>query len=358
MEYLVVFGCALVYAAAAFCLYLMIFNRYLLVVPDSRFKKLTMIAVFAVIVGGFTLTGISLSPRWTAIPAVMLAVFAAGEVRRLVIRRIHAGSAPVETTEGRLDLFKPLTTTDLVTRRYEIRISKWNGKRLRIAHLTDLHVHPYLPAQYYREVLEAMEHSKPDVVFITGDFLANAAYLPQLKEVLMPLKTVRCLAVLGNHDYWANPGAVRSVLGECGIEAIGGRTVTLQVCGGELQVSGYEYPWGTRELPPVPARPDLLQLVLSHTPDNIYRLARRGYDGVFSGHCHAGQARIPFIGSVVVPSVYGRRFDHGHFVVKGSHLFIAGGVGAGDPPMRVYCNPDIFLVDVEGNSAETGKVVR
>jgi predicted MPP superfamily phosphohydrolase len=67
---------------------------------------------------------------------------------------------------------------------------------------------------------------------------------------------------------------------------------------------------------------------------------------VFAGHYHAGQFRIPYIGSVVVPSTYGRRFDHGHFIVNGTHLFATSGIGVAVLPFRIYCQPDIFIVDV------------
>jgi len=58
------------------------------------------------------------------------------------------------------------------------------------------------------------------------------------------------------------------------------------------------------------------------------------------------QIRVPLLGSIIVPSVYGRRFDHGHFIVNGSHLFVAGGIGAANPAFRIYCQPDLFIVDI------------
>jgi len=56
--------------------------------------------------------------------------------------------------------------------------------------------------------------------------------------------------------------------------------------------------------------------------------------------------RLPFLGSIVVPSLYGRRFDHGHFVVNGTHLFVSSGIGVSSPQFRLFCRPDIFIVDV------------
>ena len=93
-----------------------------------------------------------------------------------------------------------------------------------------------------------------------------------------------------------------------------------------------------------------MTLVLTHTPDNIYELSGPGVTAVFAGHYHAGQIRIPLLGSLVVPSAYGRLFDHGHFVVNGTHLFVTAGVGAAVPPFRVYCQPDVFIVDIRGRA--------
>jgi uncharacterized protein len=70
---------------------------------------------------------------------------------------------------------------------------------------------------------------------------------------------------------------------------------------------------------------------------------------VFAGHYHAGQYRLPWLGALVVPSTYGRRFDHGHFVVSNTHLFVSAGIGATDPPRRIYCQPDLFIVDIKNH---------
>ena len=86
-------------------------------------------------------------------------------------------------------------------------------------------------------------------------------------------------------------------------------------------------------------------IALSHTPDNIYDLAKLRVTAVFSGHTHGGQLRMPWLGALVVPSVYGRRFDQGHFLVDGTHLFVSAGIGADHPPFRVGCPPDILVVD-------------
>lgn len=112
---------------------------------------------------------------------------------------------------------------------------------------------------------------------------------------------------------------------------------------------GDEGHWGQANTDIATLSQDTFTIALTHTPDNIYRLSDAGAQVVFAGHYHAGQFRLPYLGPVIVPSVYGRRFDHGHFVVHGTHLFITSGIGATVLPVRLFCQPDIFLVDIMGD---------
>jgi uncharacterized protein len=89
-------------------------------------------------------------------------------------------------------------------------------------------------------------------------------------------------------------------------------------------------------------------LMLSHTPDNVYDLGDLGADAVFAGHTHGGQIRLPGLGALIVPSRYGRRFDRGHFVVDDTHLFVSAGIGADAPALRLWCPPEIVVVDFVG----------
>ncbi len=88
--------------------------------------------------------------------------------------------------------------------------------------------------------------------------------------------------------------------------------------------------------------------VLAHTADDFTRLRAAGADVVFSGHYHAGQVRVPMLGPLLMPSVHGRRFDHGHFLLDGAHVLISAGLGTEYPPLRILCRPDVFDVEVAG----------
>ena len=337
----------LLHCTAGFCVFLMLLNRVLILIPSSRTKGPAILAAFALIVGPCAVLGyFSYHTPWVFAPAALLGLVLVGETRRLWIRRSCAAARPVDTIPHQVDIASPVTTTDLVVHGYEVPHPKWLGARLRIVHLTDLHVHPNLPLEYYQEVMSVAEQTEPDVAVFTGDFITCSGALPRLKEVLRPIAGLQSYAVLGNHDYWANPDATGKVIAESGLHLLSGESHTLYVGNSEVAFTGYDYPWGTKDRSVPPHDPDKLNIVLSHTPDNIYRISKSSADLVFCGHYHAGQIRLPLLGPIVVPSVYSRRFDHGHFLVNGTHLFVASGIGAVYPPVRIYCQPDIFVVDI------------
>ena len=340
-------GPVILYILAGFCVYLAVLNRHIVLLRDSKVKTPLMVGTFLVAAGGSALAGLLL-PRspWLCIPVSILVAAAIGEMLRLANKWRCRGSAPVDSEFHDVPLSRPFTTTDLACHRYRLETDKWEGDAFRVVHLSDLHATHSYPKDYYERVFALAEEQEPDFAFITGDFLVDQSALDILSDVIRPLGKAGCYAVLGNHDYWAAPEAVAGVVTEAGITLLVNESVHTRVAGDDLLISGCDDPWGkTSWSPPTTDKP-MLHLALSHTPDNIYRLARAGLDCVFCGHYHAGQFRIPGLGAFVIPSVYGRRFDHGHYRVRGTDMFIAAGVGATNPPFRLYCRPDIFVVDI------------
>lgn len=338
---------ALLYASAGFCTFLIVINRGFILLTDSKIKNPAILGSFCILVGGSGVLGIFLAnPPWFYIPVIVLGLMFIGECRRVFIRHSCAGSKPIDTTPHKVNLTSPVTTTDLVVHRYQVTHPGWKGKPLRIVHLTDLHVNPALPSDYFDDVLSLAEQTEADIAVFTGDFITKIDSLSMLVKNLRSVGKRGSYAVLGNHDYWVNADAVRNVIKQSGLHLLTNETITLQTEENTVAITGYDYPWGTEEKSIESAQDSTLHMVLSHTPDNIYRIAKSSADLVFSGHYHAGQFRAPLLGPIIIPSTYGRRFDHGHYVIHDTHLFVASGIGAASPPLRIYCQPDIFVVDI------------
>lgn len=337
---------ALLASVAGACLFILLLNRALLLLPDSKAKTPVVLLSGLGLIGGGFVTGFYLAytPGFY-IPIIVFGLLAIGELRELHLRRLHRGSPPIDTQPHRVAITAPITTTDLMVHHYSISLPKAITP-LRIVHLTDIHADQRFPWDYYKSALSAAESFNPDIAVFTGDFISHIKALPCLKEFMRPIATQATFAVLGNHDYWVAPEAISESLRASGIHVLSNETRLLHIDSQSIAVTGYDFPWGTQvKTIPVQSR-DMLHIVLTHTPDNIYRLARCDADIVFAGHYHAGQVRLPIRGSIVVPSIYGCRFDHGHFIIDKTHLFVASGIGTSTPPVRIYCQPDIFVVDI------------
>lgn len=344
---------------AGACAYLFLLNRLLIQLRDTQHKSLLIRAgsILSVVLAG-VFGYLAAGTAWLIVPAVVFVATLLGELRRLAVRWRHRGAAPVAEEGAGISLTRPRTTTDLAVRRYAITAPAWHGPPLRIAHISDLHLNSHLPLLYYESVMRCIADAQPDLVFFTGDFITHAEHADQLPGVLsLAQGRLGTFGILGNHDYWADPAAVREAVTAAGVILLedGGTRVSVDN-GHSVLVAGCELPWSRLPLQPQPPQPPIpaageLALLLTHTPDNIYSLRRLGYTAIFAGHYHAGQIRLPGLGALVVPSNYGRRFDHGHFVFGGTHLFVTAGVGSAEPPMRIWCQPDVFIVDVAGQRA-------
>ena len=337
---------------AVACVYLFFLNRVLIQLRDARHKSWLIRGGGLVSLGiGAALGYLAAGTPWLLLPIAVLLITALGELQRWLIRRRCRGAAPVEVENVGVSWRKPNTTTDFALARYAVNVPSWRGPALRIAHVSDLHLNSHLPLAYYERVMHRVADAQPDLIFFTGDFVTDPQYVNLLPGVLALARgRLGTFGVLGNHDYWADPAAVAATVGATGVTLLRDAAVRVPVGEGRhILIAGCESPWSSPTPPPIarPA-PGELALLLTHTPDNVYRLSRLGYAAIFAGHYHGGQIRIPGLGSLVVPSKYGRRFDHGHFVVNSTHLFVTAGVGSAEPPLRLWCQPDVFIVDVAG----------
>jgi predicted MPP superfamily phosphohydrolase len=229
----------------------------------------------------------------------------------------------------------------------------WDG--LTILHLTDLHLSGIPDRQFFRAVMDRCNDPVPDVVCVTGDIADSYKYQRWVVPILGRLRwNIAALAILGNHDYWYDPPYIRRRLRRLGIRYLGNGWEQLTLRGEPLVAVGHEGPWNrpAPDLSSCPAGP--FRLCLSHTPDNIRWAQRHGVDLMLSGHVHGGQVRVPPFGSILVPSIYGRRYDCGTFDERPTLLHVCRGL-SGEHPLRFLCRPEVtrlVLRSGPGNGAE------
>jgi predicted MPP superfamily phosphohydrolase len=214
----------------------------------------------------------------------------------------------------------------------------WDG--LSILHLSDVHFVGTPEREYFRHVMDLCAAWEPDLVAFTGDTVDSDTHYRWIVPLFGRLKSRHgAFAILGNHDFYFEPVRLRRRLGRAGMRVLGNGWTQIEVRGEPMVVIGHEGPW-VRPEPDLSACPvGPFRLCLSHTPDNIGWARRNAIDLVLAGHVHGGQIRFPLIGSVLVPSRYGRRYDCGTFDQSPTVMHVSRGLG-GQDPLRFNCRPE------------------
>jgi predicted MPP superfamily phosphohydrolase len=215
----------------------------------------------------------------------------------------------------------------------------WDG--LTILHLSDLHLCGTPDREFYQQIMDMCSAWEPDLIALTGDIVDSDHHHRWILPILGRLRwRMAAFAILGNHDARRDPVLVRRRLRRVGIRVLANSWEQLEVRGEPLVVIGHEGPWFQPE-PDLTACPQgTFRLCLSHTPDNIRWARRHNVNLMLAGHNHGGQIRLPLVGSVIVPSRYGRRYDCGTFHEPPTLLHVSRGLG-GKEPVRYNCRPEV-----------------
>lgn len=231
-----------------------------------------------------------------------------------------------------------------------------------IAVLGDLHHGSVAQATaHVRRAIELAHIERPDLIALLGDYalshpaapgVSRRAYERSLRALAPLLGSLQArdgtVAVLGNHDYDYDAGAVTEWLGTLGIRVLVNECVRISRGEAELVVGGVDdYEYGTVDrrggCGATPA--DVPRIVLSHNPDAVLALAPEArVDLVLSGHTHGGQVVLPWLGALARHStVCGARSASGWVPNARVPLYVTTGVGV-VLPVRVRCRPEVLIV--------------
>jgi predicted MPP superfamily phosphohydrolase len=220
---------------------------------------------------------------------------------------------------------------------------------LRIAHLSDLHLSGRIARDYFDAIVDETNRLAPDLVVLTGDIVERKKCLDWVDESLARLDPqVPRLFVLGNHDRKAGPDEVRRRLTNAGFVDVAGGCTEITLPHGQCLVAGNEAPW----FAPVPQLPwggdtlsgtGVLRLALVHTPDLFGWCAGQQFHLALAGHNHGGQIRLPLLGAIVAPSLYGTRYASGVFRRGPTVMHVSQGTSC-LAPLRFNCPPELALL--------------
>ena len=217
---------------------------------------------------------------------------------------------------------------------------------LHIVQISDPHLGPFMSVARLRKIAERAVEAKPDLVFLTGDFLTMESQSDPdlLRDALAPLKAIegKVFACHGNHDLEA-PALVSLALAKNGIDLLVDDARDVMTEAGPVQILGMEFSYRDRAARLAraclehPRTPGALRIVLLHDPGAFRHLPAGEGDLVLSGHTHGGQLGLVSLGlSWTFLRLFGLRFpDHGFWARGTDRMWVHRGTGHYGFPLRI-----------------------
>lgn len=239
-----------------------------------------------------------------------------------------------------------------------------NTKPIRIALLSDIHVgNLAMRPKRLSEIVRRVNASVPDIVLLGGDFVIGESDegVAERAQDLAPLADLHApggvFAVLGNHDHWTDPDAIRRNLAGAGVVVLENSAVRR----GPITIVGIGDRFSDHdEIASSVAQAEALggvPVVLTHSPDIAPDLPKQ-FPLLFAGHTHCGQMVVPGIGPIVRysrwRSLYNAKYRCGRIDEPTLTTFVTAGVGPGAVPLRFGAMPDWWLIEIKPRPVVSG----
>ena len=237
--------------------------------------------------------------------------------------------------------------------------------RVKFVQLSDLHSKPS------SKVLEITENEKPDIIFITGDYINQRC---KNKEKMLDYAKKLCeiapvFYITGNHERRLECfDELMEELKEAGFNVLLNESAEIKADESNIAILGldenqadfddykarkngtFEY----RDMSPYfdeLDRKNGYKIVLSHFPENFEGIKEVNYsqydfDLQLSGHAHGGQFILPLFGPVYSPGQgIHPKYARGSFGEK-PMMIVSRGLGNSEFPFRLFNHPEINVITV------------
>lgn len=268
-----------------------------------------------------------------------------------VLRVAYAGSWPARLWA------KVPGATDVRVVRHEVRLAPDRGlaRPLRVAFASDLHIGPTTPDALLDRAFERLAESRPDVLALGGDYVmmdATPERAARLAELAMRVPAAVKVAVLGNHDLWADHALLEKELDRAGVRVLVNASLRLSAPHARVVIVGLDDPW-TGSPDPERAFEGVsgsdVAIVLSHGPDGFSLVAKSGRAPalLLAGHTHGGHIALPGPRPIILPGgPDARRWPFGIHRAGATTVVVSRGLGGAELPMRAFAPPDVVVVDL------------
>ncbi len=249
--------------------------------------------------------------------------------------------------------------------------------------LSDLHNHTF--GKQNQKLIQRIDQLGPDFIIVAGDIITkNKVSIPSNAYSIMEALAKRypIYYAYGNHEQKFDQMKVlkrddkaaidsqnlyttwieyKQKLSDLGVKFLINQTVTLQVKGKTLHITGAALDkrfYERGEL--VTMEADYMESLIGKRKDHNYQILivhhplyfkeylDWGADLTIAGHLHGGLVRLPFLGGVLSPQArFFPKYDAGCFRQEGRQMIVSRGLGTHSYMPRLFNIPELVYIRLE-----------
>lgn len=267
--------------------------------------------------------------------------------RRLFLKGAAAALPAATVTLGAVGVGHALGPVNVYRREIRCHNLPTALDGLRVLHLSDLHLGPYVKLSDVEQILDDASGYQPDLILITGDIADDLTLLAgALQLVAQTRPRLGAYASLGNHEHYRGLGAVRRIFDRSPVPLLIDESLAIQPSEGiKLNLAAVDDPrhmgadhtrffQSSLEEAARKADPAAFSILMSHRPDAFHHVDDYGMDLTLSGHTHGAQ-----FGNgerSILEPIMPKHFLWGHYTRGGKDLYTSAGVGHWFP-FRLGC---------------------
>lgn len=178
--------------------------------------------------------------------------------------------------------------------RHKEKLARHPGAWLRMIFLSDLRADGSRSKTRYERLAIETQALDPDVLFFVGGFVRDrAAAVQDLKPLARVTAHLGRYFILGDHDFFDNPPAIRQVLRGWGIADLTNSHVALRKEGHVLQLSGLDdHAYGRPLVPPLCASKEIPHVTVAHEADARKDFEEKDTDLLVTGRGRRSEKNI------------------------------------------------------------------
>ena len=238
---------------------------------------------------------------------------------------------------------------EVVRQRITLRRLPGSFEGFRIAQLSDIHISPFMPAEEIRRCVTITNRLKPDLIVMTGDFVAwdpeaEGEVVQALADLSAPYGIFGCL---GNHEtITQTEESITRLFATRGIRILRQERAPIRLRGETLNLIGVDDSLTELQVIAPLVMPDTVNILLVHYPGAFDRAVELGIDLTLAGHTHGGQLSLEFIHRGLSLSRLESPYVSGCYEKSGSQLYVSRGIGTTSLPIRFGARPEITVFEL------------